>query len=189
MTSTTAEQQFTNVPGQPVEGPVIDEIEYIDTYSFGESKTFVVQAHPRTGEALQYIVYDVMNEGQKAKYQKSTNRDIRVNRKTDEAMFSADVAADRQALIRAAVSGWKLFRVFTQGGGRKSVEEVRFTLPELDRWMLSTNPKIVEDLEEAIRKANPWLITDDATVEDIDKQIAELTEMRAAKVAADQGKS
>ena len=171
----------------PVSGPVIEDepIEFIDTYAFGGVRTFVIQEHPRTHEPMQWIEYDVMNEGQKARYQKATNRDIRINRKTDEAMFSADVAADRQALIRAAVSGWKLMRAVPGRGGARSFEEIRFSVPELDRWMLSTNPQIVEDLELAIRKANPWLVTDDATVEEIDEQIAELQELRAQKVNAD----
>lgn len=164
-------------------------IEYLDTYAFGGEKTFVIQKHPRTGEALQFITFSVMNEGQKTRYQKATNRDIRIDRKTDQAMFSADVAADRQALIRAAVVDWRLYRVEQTRTGVREPREIRFSPSELDRWLMSTNPRIVEDLELAIRKANPWLITDDATEEELEEQIAELNELLVQKRLADREKA
>ena len=47
----------------------------------------------------------------------------------------------------------------------------------LEKWLSVADPRLVEDLEKACRKLNPWLLAD-MSVEDIDREIESLKEMR-----------
>ena len=53
-------------------------------------------------------------------------------------------------------------------------------------FILQSPPKLIDDVERGIRKHEPWLMGE-ATVEDIDEQIVNLTEMREAKIKEDSG--
>lgn len=81
--------------------------------------------------------------------------------------MSLDPAAERHALLGAAVTDWSIFR-----DGRP----VPYSDRAFSDWLKGTNPRLVEDLEKAVRKANPWLLQD-MTVEDIEKEMENLQEM------------
>lgn len=133
-----------------------------------------------------YIEYDVMNEGAKARFQKLTSRDLRVQRTTGDALLKMDPGAERHALISESVTGWNLMRRNPKDDSRW--EHAPFDQSNLRRFLEGTDPRIVEDLEKAIRKANPWLM-DEMSVEDIDKEISNLQELRAVAVEREAGKS
>lgn len=135
---------------------------FSDFFSFSETRKFHLPDH------VSWIEFKVFNEGDKAKFQKQTGRDVRVNTRTNDATLKSDVAADRHALILTACIDWNL---------RRGGTPVTFGDRSVRDFLQLANPKIVEDLELEIRKANPWLLGD-MTVEDIDREIENLNEMR-----------
>jgi hypothetical protein len=107
-----------------------------------------------------------MNEGQKLRFQKATGRDIVLQRSGD-AKLRMDPGAERHELIRACVVGWNLNR-----GG----QPIPFNNRNLNDFLELADPKIVEKIENAIRRANPWLLGEVSSA-DIRDQIKELEEM------------
>jgi hypothetical protein len=89
-------------------------------------------------------------------------------------------------LILSSVTGWSLRRRGPQGwdvvpfstGGANSA---------LAQWLKVADPKIVDDLELAIRRANPWMQAD-MSVEEIDKEIERLQDLRKEVEARELGK-
>lgn len=139
-----------------------DQQVYDDYFGFASSEKWYLP------DGKQYFEFEVMNEGKKSKFQKKTQRDVVLERQSGNARMKMDAAQERHELIKESVIGWNLYR-----GG----QAVPFTDRALNDWLSLTNPKLVEGLEKAIRKANPWLLAE-MTVEDIDKEIENLQEMR-----------
>jgi hypothetical protein len=129
-------------------------------------------------DGVTFMEIKVMNEGARAKFQRENNQDMKINRRDDSASIRLDTAKERHALIKASVVGWNL---------TKNGQIVDFAPSILQNWLEVADPKIVDDLEFACRKANPWL-QQDMEVEDIDKEIDRLTELRADKVRENEGK-
>ena len=117
-------------------------------------------------DGQQFIEFSIMNEGAKARFQKLTTRDLVVQRGGD-ARMKMDPAQERHELIRQSVTSWNLYR-----GGNA----VAFSDRSLKDFLDLANPKLIEDLEKAIRKANPWLMADMKS-EDIEREIENLNEM------------
>lgn len=117
-------------------------------------------------EHKQYIEFKKMNEGMRQKYQKLTQSNAIIERATNNTRIGIDQARDRMALIETSVTGWRLFQ-----GDR----ELKFSGSQLNIFVKQADPAIIDGLEKAIRKANPWLITD-VKSEDLREQIAELEE-------------
>jgi hypothetical protein len=143
-----------------------------DYWSFAQSERYTLP------DGHQWIEFNIMNEGQKASYQKMINRDIKIERKSGNASIRSDIADERHSLIRASVIGWNM---------RRGTEYVAFSRQMLDNWLNVANPRIVEALEFAIRKANPWL-QGDMSLEDIDEEIQRLQELRIETEKREQGK-
>jgi hypothetical protein len=146
--------------------PVAAEEVYEDYYGFAKAERFTFP------DGKQYIDFQIMNEGAKARFQKDTNRDVTVMRQTGDAKMKMDPAAERHALLEASITGWNLMR--REGD---TWVPVPYSATELKNWLRVANPKIVEEIELQIRKANPWMQAD-MSVEDIDKEIDRLKEMR-----------
>jgi hypothetical protein len=167
----------------PTEPPEEVEVIYEDYFGFGQDYTFTLP------DGKQTITYVAMNEGQKAAYQSRINKELHFNRRTDDARIKTDPAGERHALIHAAVTGWSLMR---RNPKTQKFEPVTFSSgtpgSTLNQWLLSTNPKIVEELEEAIRKVNPWL-TQDMTVEQVDEEIERLSQLREDIVKREKAKA
>lgn len=167
------------IPAAPNDVPVLapQEEAYEDYFGFAETKTFTLP------DGKQQIFFQVMNEGAKTRFQQKTNRDIHMNRGTNDMRIKADPAGERAALIESSVVGWSLKRKNKATGQWEDVPFSNNGTPgdELHKWLAVANPKIVEDLEDTIRKANPWLQAD-MTVEQIDEEIARLHDMRAEVV-------
>jgi hypothetical protein len=132
-----------------------------DYFGFFEQRRYVFP------DKVTYIEFVVMNEGAKSAYQKKTNRDLVMERTSGNARMKVDQASDRHALITSSVTGWNLVR---QG------VPYPFTESHLKEWLDNANPRLVENLEKEIRKANPWLLAEMSS-EDIQKEIDNLTEM------------
>ncbi len=132
-----------------------------DYFGYGETGRFIFP------DGVTWIEFKSMNEGAKARYQRDTTRPILIE-KGGNASTRVDPAGQRHALIEASVTDWNLTR-----NGKAFAFSHRF----LKEFLESTDPKLVEDLELAIRKINPWL-NDDMTVADIDVEIDRLRELR-----------
>jgi hypothetical protein len=150
--------------------PVNDAPAPVDYFGFAKSEQFLLP------DGRQYIEFQVMNEGLKAKFQKQTGRDLVIQRNQD-ARMRMDPAQERHELIKASVTDWNMYR-----GGTP----VPYTKKALSDFLELADPKIIEDLETAIRKANPWLLSDMKS-EDIRREIDNLEEMYQAAVEREQG--
>jgi hypothetical protein len=152
--------------------PPVEVVEYEDYFGFEETKTFTLP------DGRQQIFFAVMNEGAKSKFQQKVNRDIHLNRATNDARIKTDPAGERRALIEESVTGWSLMRRNAASG---QWEPAPFSKgspgSELSKWLDKANPNLVEKLEDAIRKANPWLLGE-MTVEQIDEEMQRLADLR-----------
>lgn len=163
MTDTMQETLVSDSPQAPIQA---------DYFWFQETKKYFFP------DGLTFIEFKVMNEGDKARFQRSTGRDIRLA-KTGDAHMKMDIAGERHALIKACVVGWNL----TRNG-----ELVAFGERSLQDWLNGTNPRWVDEIEKAIRKANPWTLAD-VSSEDIQQQIDDLEEMKKVALEREQGEA
>lgn len=130
---------------------------------------------------VSFIEYRVMNEGAKAKFQRATNRDLTMNRNTQDLKVKVDQASERWELLKASVVGWNLVR---QGN------PISFTKNNFENWLEMANPKLIQDLEQAIRMANPWM-QDEMTLDQINEERKRLNDLedQITKRAAEKGSS
>lgn len=130
------------LPGMAAPALDIPEEPDFDYWGFeGEDVSFQLRGD-------QYFIIKRMTEGKKAKYQKLTTGSIKVQKNSGDAIMSVDPARDRHALITICVDNWYIKR---QG------KPVPFSVQELERFLTVADPQVIEDLEKAIRKLNPWL--------------------------------
>lgn len=159
-------------------GVAVEESQEVDYFAFEKVGEFVLP------DGRQKIFLSAMNEGAKRQFQKDTSRDLRVQRSSGDALVKMDPGQERYTLCVNSITGWTLRR----RNPKKPVEwqDAPFDQPTLKRFLENTDPEIVEDLEKEIRKLNPWLL-DELSVEEIDKEIENLQEMRekAAKREAE----
>lgn len=140
----------------------------------------------------QWIAFKIMSEGDKAAFQRLTSRDVKVNRNSGDASFPVDAAGERHTLIKTSVVDWYIFAPNPYSG---EPEQVPFSLSDtrhptgmnLEKWLKLANPKLVEELEYTIRKANPWMQAD-MTIEEIDKEIERLQDLRRETEVREAGK-
>lgn len=141
-------------------------------------------------DGVSYIEHATLNEGARKEYQNAINREVVIKRQTQDAAMKMAAGDERHQLLRAAIVGWNLidsdgtplpFDKGQQSNGRVTRKGT------LDRFLEEADPKLIDMIHMDIQKKNPWLLGE-MTVEDIDKQIRELQEMRDVKVAEDEGK-
>ena len=162
-------------------GVVLEEEAFTDFFGFtDETKHFLP-------DGKQYFVLRRMNEGQKARYQREVRSDITIQRATGDAKMQPDPSRERHALIKACVVNWF---VRTKDPRTGSIVEPAFSLSSgsvnLESWLSVADPRLVEDVEKACRKLNPWLLSE-MSVEDIDKEIENLKELREEAVKREAG--
>lgn len=166
------------VQAPPADAGEFDEFAGLDIYwGSDETDRFYLP------DGRQYFEFKIMNEGEKARFQRTTNRDITIEQKTQNAKMRVDPALERHELIKTSVTDWHLVGQDDKTGRR---EWVRFTKDKLDKWLTKADPKIVEQLEHKIRMANPWM-SDEMTVEQIDEELNRLRELREQVEAREAG--
>lgn len=131
-------------------------------------------------DGVSWVEHKVLNEGARRKYLNKVNRDIMLQRSTGNAIMRMQQGDEKHELLEQAICGWNL--VGAQG------EPLVFNPGKLQEFLKKANPVVVDLIEKDVRLKNPWLMTE-ISVEDIDKQIAELQEMRAKKVEEEEGNS
>lgn len=124
----------------------------------------------------QYFEIRLMTEGQRARFEKDNNQDLRVDR-DQTTTIKIDPGRSRKALIKAATKDWFVVR-----GGKP----VKFNDANLNQFIDGANPRIIDKLEKEIRDYNEWL-KNDLTVEEIDKEIEVLQKEREAAVRREAG--
>jgi hypothetical protein len=129
--------------------------------------TFFERRKVMMPDGISWVEIEALNEGAKSRFQKSTSRDILMDR-GGNSRVKMDQASERHELIKTSVKDWSL---------RRGAEAVPFTPRELDQFLGTANPKIVEKIESEIRKLNPWLLAE-LSVKDIDEQIEQLQDLR-----------
>lgn len=155
----------------PPENPVVTQDTgegYEDYWGVSETKRWTLP------DGKQWIEFKIMDEGAKTQFQKMTNSDLIVQRSGD-SRIKIDPARERHELIKSSVTNWNLMQRDPNSGewsaapfgGARSIEQ----------WLEKAPPKIVEDLELEIRKANPWMQAD-MSVDEIDKEIERLNDLR-----------
>jgi hypothetical protein len=151
---------------QPIGTAPGDEKVYEDYFGFDETRQWYFP------DGKQFITFQVMNEGQRSKFQKLTNKDITLRRQSGDASIKVDPAEERYALLTSSVTGWSVFR---------NGEPVPFSIGSkgatFEQWLERANPKLVDDLEFTIRKANPWMQAD-MDLDQIDEEIERLRDLR-----------
>lgn len=157
---------ITSQPAQPEQAVSVQQ----DYWGTDEKGRFVFP------DGVTYIEFQIMNEGAKSRFQKMTSQNMTVTR-TGDATVKIDPAKERHELIIASCTGWNLVKEGTP---------ILFSRQMLEKWLDVAPPKLVEDLEFKIRTANPWL-QQDMTVEEIDKELDRLNELRAAAKERESG--
>lgn len=167
------DEGFAAIP--PMQGEELPASQQQDYFGFQLTKKHYLP------DGVSFIEIKAMNEGEKAEYQKKTQRDMVLEKGSGNARFKINPADERHALIETCVVGWNL----TRGGLPIPFDNKGRSGPFRD-FLTLADPRIIEDLELAIRKLNPWLLAD-LTVEEIDKQMDELKELREAAVEREAG--
>jgi hypothetical protein len=161
-------------PGTPQEGVVYDNY-------WGVDETFKYDLP----DGKQFFEIRPMNEGAKVRFQKLTNKAVRMNQQSGEASFDIDPAEERHTLILQSVIGWKIMQPDPQAPGGFS----EYPCPPegdsrqrraLEGLLERFNPKVIQDLEFFIRQKNPWMQAD-MSIEDIDKEIDRLEQLKRDK--------
>lgn len=154
--------------------------EFEDYYSFSDRVKWYFP------DGVHYIEFEPMTEGARRKYQTRTASVLTMNRASGDSKIGLNVARDREALLEVSVKDWYMHR----RDGMGNWVEVRFDDKNygFKAWTLIANPKFIESLERAIRKANPWMASE-MSVEDIDTEIERLQELREEVRQAEMGKS
>jgi len=127
-------------------------------------------------DGISFIKHKVLNEGDRKRYLRAVNRDLKIQKGTGDAIMRLAAGEDRTALLRVAITGWNLM---ADGA------PLPFTQQNLDR-LLDGPVAILELVEKDVKKNNPWLFAD-ATVEDIDEEIERLKELREQVLEEKQG--
>lgn len=126
-------------------------------------------------DGKQYFDIKPLDEGGKARFQKTTNKGIRMNQRSNEAHLDVDPAEERHQLIRSSVVSWNIMQPAPDGTFSQ------FPCPDgdaqrtrqIDVMLTKFNPKIIQDLEFFIRTKNPWMQADQK-LEDLLEQREEL---------------
>lgn len=143
-----------------------------DYFGFEETHRVVLP------DGISFIEHKVLNEGARRRYLNSVNRDVKFQKATGDAIMRIASGDEKGALLKAAIVGWGLSR---------AGQPVAFNPRNLDEFLEKAPPKVIDLIHKDVQRANDWLVAD-VTVEDIDREIADLQEMRAKKLDEEAGK-
>ena len=135
-------------------------------------------------DGVSWIEFKPLNEGKKKEFQDKTTKDLVLERRSGDARMSVAQGSERHELIKASVVGWNLVR---NGEPLPQPNENRGRVA-LGDFLTLADPVVIEGLEKAIRKANPWLL-EDMKAADIQKQIEELQEMLEVAKKREEGEA
>lgn len=167
----TEEQKAAMQAKMESEGVSIEEDVQFDYFGFEERHRVMLP------DGVSWVEFEVMNEGDRRKYLNQQNKGIRVNRVTNDAHIDTAPGDERHALLKNTLVDWNL---------RRDGKPVAFSNANLEQFLEKANPRIVDIIEKEVRLKHPWLMQD-MTVEDIDREIENLKEMREIAVEREAG--
>ena len=98
-------------------------------------------------DGKQYIEFLPMNYGMRSAYNRRTNKEFTVERKSGNAKIKADISGDTDVLFDISIVGWNVLR---------AGNPVPFTKPNLRAFLENfPAPKLLDDLQKAIEKETP----------------------------------
>lgn len=133
-----------------------------DYFGFDRTETYHLP------DGVSWIEFKPMNEGEKKKFQDKTSKDLVLERNSGNARMTVLQGSERHELIKSSIKAWNLKR-----GGK----DIPCNSVNIGDFLTLADPLIIEGLEKAIRKANPWLLAEMSS-EDIQKEIDNLEEMK-----------
>lgn len=156
----------TDAPGNDLE-----VVQYEDYWGVQETFTYFLP------DGKQFFEIKPMDEGAKTRFQKMTNKGIRMNQRTQDAHLDIDPSDERHTLLKESIVGWKIMQRDPKAEGgwselpcpedenrRKRVIADNFASQEA-----KFNPKVIQDLEFFIRTSNPWMQAD-MDMEELEKE-------------------
>jgi hypothetical protein len=172
------QQDRSAVEAMQAAGVATDTGVFVDYFGFEQYRNVYLP------DGVSFVTIQALNEGARRQYLNQVNKDIRIERQTGDAKMKVATGDDRHTLLQKAIVGWNLKR---RNEKTEQIEDVPFSDTQLEKFLKGANPKIIDIIEKEVRKDNEWLVGD-VTIEDIDKQIEELQELRARKVKEEEGK-
>jgi hypothetical protein len=154
-------------------GVPVTEVVQVDYFDFEVTRTVTLP------DGISFVEHKELTEGQRKKYLNSINRDVIVHRQTGDARMRMAPGDERHALLLTAISGWNL---------KRAGQALPFNEANVKKFLDAASPRVIDLIDKEVRKANAWLIQD-MSVEDIDKEIETLQELRATKVEEESGNS
>ncbi|ADD80806.1 pre-TMP frameshift protein [Rhodococcus phage ReqiDocB7] len=150
-------------------GVRVETPQIVDYWSFSTTERFMLP------DGVQYIEFKKMTEADKTEFQAKTNRDIRVQSTTKDIKLRMDPGLERRVLLDICVTGWLFYRPSTRPQDNGALVQIGWDKRLWAEWLTKADPEIVQNLEKAIRDANPWM-RQQATPEEIKAEIASLQE-------------
>lgn len=165
-------------------GVAVETRQIVDYWSFAGTEKFYLPGQEGVAqENKQYIVFKRMVESDKVEFQTKTNRDIRVQNTTKDIKLNMNPALERKVLIDISVTNWYLYKQNHKG----ELVEITYNPKDRAEFFRIADPKLVQDLEAAIRKANPWMRAE-LGADEIRAEIAQLSEQLAEAEAREDAK-
>lgn len=130
-------------------------------------------------DGVSWVEHRTLNEGARRKYLNSVNRDVKFQKATGDAIMRIASGDEKANLLKSAIVGWNL---------KKGGAALPFNARTLDEVLDKFPPHIIDIIHKDVQTHNPWLVGD-VTLEDIDREIAELQELRQKKVDEEAGKA
>ena len=157
-------------------GLSVEETVQIDYFGFEETERVPLPDH------RSYVDIKALNEGGRRAYLNAVNREVKISKGTGDAIMQMANGDERRILLRHAICGWNLVR--TRNG---TLEPVPFKEGLLSEFLEKANPMVIEVIDKAVRKQNPWLMID-VSLEDLEKQREELDDQIEKKRREEEGK-
>jgi len=170
------ERQQRTLDAMKAAGVSTEQHVQVDYFGFEETHRVLL------ADGISYIEHKTLNEGARRKYMNRVNREVRLQ-KSGDAFMKMATGDERHALLEEAIVGWNLVRADKS----RNIQPLTYNVTNRNAFLESAPPAVIDRVEKDVRDKNPWLVGD-VTIEDIDEQIAELTELREKKVLEDEGK-
>lgn len=140
------------------------------------------ERHVLDEETGEYVEFMPMNAGAKAAYERRTARDLYMQTGGKQSMrMSLNPAQDREALMEGSITDWNIERPeVDRSTGQEVWRPVPFNPANLREWLKVADPVELAELEDKIRKANPWLLNEQ-NLEDLYAARDEIEEQIKAK--------
>lgn len=167
----TADQNDRVVAAMRADGIVTEEPVIIDYFAQDAPSKVMLP------DGVQYVLVRKFNEGERRKYMNATNRDVRIQKVTGDALMNMKPGDERKAKLETAITGWHLYR-----SGQELPYNDRNKREMLDLFP----PAVIDKIDKEISLLNPWMLNEMSS-EDIEKEIADLQELLAKKKEEEAG--